>query len=67
MFHYRKSVFNMQTPYALLEEDLIVSRNPNGIVISAMLPDQLVTKTFIFYTEDEAIETFITLVSDGLY
>ena len=67
MFHYRKSVFNMQTPYALLEEDLIVSRNPNGIVISAMLPDQLVTKTFIFYTEEEAIENFITWISDGLY
>ena len=57
----------MQTPYALLEEDLIVSRNPNGIVISAMLPDQLVTKTFIFYTEEEAIENFISWISDGIY
>ena len=67
MFHYRKLVSKVSTPYALLEEDLTVSRKPNGIVVSAMLPDRLVTKTFIFYTEDEAIETFITLVSDGLY
>ena len=58
----------MQTPYALLEEDLMISRNVHGsIVISAMLPDQLVTKTFIFYTEDEAIENFITWISDGIY
>lgn len=58
----------MQTPYALLEEDLMISRNSQGsIVISAMLPDQLVTKTFIFYTEDEAIENFITWISDGIY
>ena len=58
----------MQTPYALLEEDLTISRNSQGnIVISTMLPEQMVTKTFIFYTEDEAIENFITWISDGLY
>ena len=58
----------MQTPYALLEEDLSISRNSQGsIVISAMLPEQIISKTFIFYSEEEAIENFITWVSDGLY
>ena len=58
----------MQTPYALLEEDLTVSRNSQGnIVISTMLPEQMVSKTFIFYTEEEAIENFISYVSDGIY
>jgi len=58
----------MQTPYALLEEDLTISRNSQGnIVISTMLPEQMVSKTFIFYTEEEAIENFISYISDGLY
>ena len=58
----------MSTPYLLTDEDLTVYRPPQGgIVISAMLPDQLVTTTFIFYTEEEAKEIFITWISDGLY
>ena len=58
----------MQTPYSLLEEDLSISRNREGsIVISAMLPEQIVSKTFIFYSEEEAIENFISWISDGIY
>ena len=50
-----------------IEEGIFVEKNHGNYVISTMRDGQRVSKTFVFYTLDEAVALFQQWIEEGLY
>jgi len=50
-----------------IEEGIFVEKNHGNYVISTMRDGQRISKTFVFYTLDEAIALFQQWIEEGLY
>ena len=51
-----------------LEDNVFVEKNIHGhYVISTMIDGQRVSKTFIFYTLDQAVALFQQWIEEGIY
>ncbi len=51
-----------------LEDGIFVEKNIHGnYVISTMRDGQRISKTFVFYTLDEAVALFQQWIEEGLY
>ena len=50
-----------------IEEGIFVEKNHGNYVISTMRDGQRISKTFVFYTLDEAVALFQQWIEEGLY
>tara|TARA_B110000967_G_C18293587_1_gene274959 strand:+ start:312 stop:497 length:186 start_codon:yes stop_codon:yes gene_type:complete len=50
-----------------IEEGIFVEKNHGNYIISTMRDGQRISKTFVFYTLDEAIALFQQWIEEGLY
>ena len=50
-----------------IEEGIFVEKNHGNYVISTMRDGQRISKTFMFYTLDEAVALFQQWIEEGLY
>jgi hypothetical protein len=51
-----------------IEDGIFVEKNLHGhYVISTMIDGQRVSKTFIFYTLDQAVSLFQQWIEEGIY
>ena len=59
---------NAIAPTAIeIEEGIFVEKNHGNYIISTMRDGQRISKTFVFYTLDEAIALFQQWIEEGLY
>ena len=50
-----------------IEEGIFVEKNHGNYIISTMRDGQRISKTFVFYTLDEAVALFQQWIEEGLY
>ena len=61
-------MFETIAPTAIeIEEGIFVEKNHGNYIISTMRDGQRISKTFVFYTLDEAIALFQQWIEEGLY
>ena len=61
-------MFKTISPTAIeIEEGIFVEKNHGNYIISTMRDGQRISKTFVFYTLDEAIALFQQWIEEGLY
>ena len=61
-------MFKTISPTAIeIEEGIFVEKNHGNYIISTMRDGQRISKTFVFYTLDEAVALFQQWIEEGLY